>query len=96
MDGKYRFLIPWGLGAVCWLFVSLTVLSEYQKIQVPGQGHLRELWFLLSLLWLQFGFAGIYQAVRRRRGFKILALFLITILPPLLLHLIIFKLSSLW
>jgi len=78
------------------LFVSLTVLSEYQKIQVPGQGHLRELWFLLSLLWLQFGFAGIYQAVRRRRGFKILALFLITILPPLLLHIIIFKPFSLW
>ncbi len=96
MDGKYRFLIPWFLGAVFWVFVSLTVLLEYQKTQPPGQGHLRELWFLLSLLWLEFGFAGIYQAVRKKRGYKILALVLTTILPPLLLHFFIFMVLSPW
>ncbi len=95
MAGKFRFLIPWILGAVFWLYISFVTLLEYQRIRVPGQDYLTELWLLLSLLWLQFGFAGIFQAVRGRRGFKILAFFLISILPPLLLYVLVFTLSSL-
>ncbi len=94
MYGKYRFLTPWILGALVWLFVGLTILLEYRKTQPAGQGYLTELWFLVSLLWLQFGFAGIFQAVRGGRGFKILAHFLVALTPPLLLYLLIFVLLS--
>ena len=87
MYGKYRFLRPWVLGALVWFFVSYAVLSEYQKSRPPGPGYQRELWFLLSLLWLQFGFAGIFQAVKRGRAYQIIAFVLLAILPPLLLYL---------
>ena len=95
MVEKYRFLIPWLLGALCWLCISLVALQEYQRIRAPDQDHARELWLLLSLLWSQFGFAGIYQAVRGGRGYKIFAFFLVTILPPLLLYFIAFVLTLL-
>ena len=54
-----RYLRPWILGAVVWGTISLTILLEYRK--QPDPRYLHELWFLVSLLWLEFGFAGMFH-----------------------------------
>ncbi len=78
-----RFLRPWVLGVMVWLALSLVVSREYLRTAEPR--YLLELSGLLSLLWVQFGFAGMFHTLRKEKGRKVLALFLVTLVPPLML-----------
>jgi len=80
------------LGALVWGVLSLTILLEYRR--QPNPQYLQEIWFLMSLLWLEFGFAGIFHCLRhglRRRLGKML---LVSFLPPLILHFLVFVLTN--
>ena len=78
------------LGALAWGGASLLVLLEYRKI--GGQAAaLNDLWFLLSLIWLQFCFAAMYADWRHNRGRRFKSLLVRAALPPLLLHVIVFN-----
>jgi hypothetical protein len=68
----------------------LLVVAEYLKHGDPT--YLNEIWFLLSLLWAEFGFAGMFHSIRNERGYRLGRLAIITLMPPLLLHLLIFSL----
>lgn len=79
----------WLVGALAWGGLSLVVLLEYRKL--GGQPReLNELWFLMSLLWGQFCFAAIFADWRQNRGRNFGRLLLRTVLPPLILHLLVF------
>jgi hypothetical protein len=82
---------PLAAPALAWGGASLLVLREYRRI--GGQAAaLNDLWFLLSLLWLQFAFAAMYADWRRTRGRNFRSLLIRAVLPPLLLHVIVFNL----
>ena len=83
----YRFWRPWLIGALVWGAASLVVLAEYRAL--GDLRYLTEIGFLLSLLWGEFGFAAMFHAVLKQRGRRLQTLFLITVIPPLLLHLLI-------
>ncbi len=85
--GNYRFFRPWLIAASVWGICGLVVLDAH--VEQVGTEHLKELWFLMSLLWIQFGFAAVFHSLLKQRGRRFLALLLITLLPPLLLYLII-------
>ena len=79
----------WVAGALVWGAISLVVLLQYRKL--GGQvRELNELWFLMSLLWAQFVLAAIFADWRHNRGRNLGPLVLRLILPPLLLHLVVF------
>jgi hypothetical protein len=48
------------------------------------------MWLLLSLLWGQFAFAAIFADWRKCRGRNLKWLLVRAILPPLLLHFVVF------
>jgi len=76
---------PWVFGASLWL--SLSLLVSLEVFRSLGTDHLFEFSGLLSLLWLQFGFAGLFHTLRNGLGRNLVPLALITLLPPLLLFL---------
>jgi len=79
----------WIVGALLWGGVSLIIVSEYRGI--GGQpAQVRELWLLMSLLWAQFGFAALFADWRRNRGRRFRVLLMRTLLPPLVLHFVVF------
>ena len=78
---------PWVIGAVIWEFLSLVIVAEYLKLGTTE--HLDQFWLLLSLLWLMFGFAAIFNALMRTRIRDLLPLILVSIVPPLILYLLI-------
>ena len=78
---------PWIFGAVIWEFVSLVIIAEYLKLGTTK--HLDQFWLLLSLLWLLFGFAAIFNALMRTRVRDLFPLLLVAFVPPLLLYLLI-------
>ena len=79
----------WVAGVLAWGGLSLVVLLQYRKL--GGQAReLNELWFLMSLLWAQFGLAAIYADWRHQGGRNLGPLVLRLILPPLVLHLVVF------
>lgn len=80
-----QFLHPWIRGALVWFAVSLTVVLELLK--TGSSDNLFEFCLLLSLLWVEFGFAGIFHTLVKEQGRRIVPLLLTTILPPLLLFL---------
>jgi hypothetical protein len=83
--------VLWIAAAFVWGGVSLLILIEYRLLGgEPRQ--LRELWFLMSLLWAQLGFAALFADWRRNRGRRFRTLLLRTLLPPLVLHFVIFGL----
>ena len=86
-DQQLRSLRPWLLGALAWAFLSLAILLDY-----GGQGeaeHLAQLWFVLSLLWWQFCFAGIFSALRHNERRRVPGLLLVSLMPPALLYLLV-------
>lgn len=88
---KHQFANLWLLGALAWGGASLVILLEYRKLD--GQAAtLNDLWFLLSLIWLQFAFAAMYADWRHNRGRNFKWLLVRAILPPLALHFIVFGL----
>jgi len=89
LKSSYRFLRPWLITASIWLACSLTILDTY--LERVGNGHLKDLCFLMSMLWMQFGFAAMFHTLLKQRGRHLLALILVTALPPLLLYFIVFS-----
>jgi hypothetical protein len=87
---ELRFLRPWVFGASVWLMLSLIVSLAHLR---SGQPHyLFELGGLMTLLWIEFGFAGMFHTLRKEKGRKVIPLLLITLLPPLALFCIDFVL----
>ena len=84
----FKFLRPWMRGALIWFALSLIVVLEHLKTESPD--HLFEFCLLLSLLWMEFGFAGIFHNLIKEQGRRIAPLLLTTVLPPLLLFLVSF------
>jgi len=82
--GRWRTYRPWVLGAVGWCCISLVVLLEY--LAGDDAKYVDGLWLVLSLLWWQFGFAGIFNALRHYRYRDVPFLVLITLLPSLLVY----------
>ena len=79
-----HFLLPWILGALIWCTLSYVVLDEYKRTGDPL--YLEEIFYLLSLLWVQFGFAAIFNTVRSRRYARLNAYIAVTVLPPLAVY----------
>ena len=83
--------VRWLVAALAWGAASWLILHEYR--QIGGQlRELQELWFLMSLLWTQFGFAFMFHDWLRNRGRRFRILLLRTLLPPLVLHFLVFGL----
>lgn len=80
---------PWLIAASIWLACSLIILDAY--LEQVGNGYLKDLCFLISLFWMQFGFAALFNTLLKQQGRHLLALILVTILPPLLLYHIVFS-----
>ena len=75
----------WIVGALLWLALSLAVLNAH--IVHSGGSHWEEMWFFMSLLWFQFGFAGLFNTLLKRRHHQILDRLLIALTPPVLFYL---------
>jgi hypothetical protein len=82
------YLRPWILGGAVWFLVSVVVLLDY--LRLPDPSYLYELWLLLSVLWLEFPFAGLFSSLRQGRHERVPALVLVALAPPMLLHFIVF------
>ena len=76
----WRRFRPWALGGLAWAIASYLVVREYLE-QTEGE-YLKELCILLSLLWWQFVFAGLFQALRHREAWKLPGLTVAAVLPP--------------
>ncbi len=76
-------LRAWLFGALGWLAVSVVVVISY--LNLPEPRHLFELCGLMSLLWLEFGFAGIFGSLRQGNRKQAVALLPACAMPPLLL-----------
>jgi hypothetical protein len=87
---ELRYLRPWLVGASVWLMVSLVVSLAHLRTAHPD--NLFELSGLMCLLWLQFGFAGIFHTLRNEKGRNAFRLLAISLLPPLILFFINFVL----
>lgn len=66
-----------------WLMVSLVVSLVHLRSAQPY--YLFELSGLMCLLWLQFGFAGMFHTLRKEKGRNALRLLVISLLPPIIL-----------
>jgi ABC-type multidrug transport system permease subunit len=75
-------LKPWLIAAVVWIAVSLLIIVEYLK--AGDTKYLWQLWFLLSLLWSEFGFAAIFNSLIKRKRYQLFPLLLVTVVPPLI------------
>jgi hypothetical protein len=80
------FFRPWVIGASVWLVLSLIVSLEH--LRTPPPHYLVEFSGLMSLLWMQFGFAGLFHSLRKERGRQIVPFLVIIFLPPAILFLI--------
>ena len=92
LDHKYRYLRPWIAGALVWGILSRVVLLEYQR--QPNPRYLHEIWFLVTLLWLEFGFAGIFHCLRHGLRVRLGNMLLVSLLPPLILYFLVFVLAQ--
>ena len=89
MRDNLRFLRPWIIGAVVWSGIVLAVISAL--IAQGNTEHFHPVYYLFTVLWLQFGFAGTFQLLRNWR-LRVLPYFLLVILlPPFILYFIIFR-----
>jgi len=85
---ELRYLRPWLVGATVWLMVSLVVSLVHLRSAQPD--YLFELSGLMCLLWLQFGFAGMFHTLRKEKERNAMRLLVISLLPPLVLFCINF------
>ena len=84
---RWRSFRPWVLGALVWAAASYLIIDEYLA-QTDGE-HLKEVCMFLSLLWWQFAFAGLFQALRHGERWKLPGLTRVAFLPPLGLCLVV-------
>ncbi len=84
-------LRPWIIGAIAWMCIALVVIIEY--LRMGESQHLNQFWFLLSLLWLEFGFAGLFYLLVKRKGEQLAVFVMVILTPPLVLYLLIMIIS---
>jgi hypothetical protein len=61
-----------------------------ELLKTGSSDNLFEFCLVLSLLWVEFGFAGMFHTLLKEQGRRIVPLLLITTLPPLLLFIVSF------
>jgi len=81
---ELRALRSWITGALLWLILSVLISLEHLQSDQPD--YLFELGGLMSIFWLQFGFAGMFHTLRKERGRRARAFILISFVPPLMLY----------
>ena len=93
----------WIVGGIVWGAVSLTVISAFvqhgtgKSTFQPGSGESwLPMWFLCSLVWFQFGFAALFNALLRQRFSHIRDQILTALAPPVLLHFVVSIVSLRW
>ncbi|MCB1867274.1 MAG: hypothetical protein KDI43_01765 [Gammaproteobacteria bacterium] len=84
MTKELRTLRPWIIGALIWLMLSLVVSLEHLRSAQPD--YLFELGGLMSLIWFQFGFAGLFNTLKNEQGRRALLFLFVTFIPPLILY----------
>lgn len=87
---ELRYLRPWLVGAFVWLMVSVVLSVAHLRTAHPDNRF--ELSGLMCLLWLQFGFAGLFHTLRNEKGRNAFRLLAISLVPPLILFSINFVL----
>lgn len=80
------FLRPWIIGAAAWGILACILLDEYKRKGDPL--YLPDIFLILTLLWLQFGFAAIFQAVYSGRFSRLSGYTAVTLVPPLIVYLL--------
>jgi hypothetical protein len=86
-NSRHYFILSWLVGTGAWGILSYILLAEYKRI---GESiYLTDLFFLLSILWVQFGFAGIFNAIYTRRYGRVKAFVAITLVPPLTVYFLV-------
>ena len=80
---NFRLLRPWLAGGLVWLLLSLTVSLEHLRSAQPN--HLFELSGLMTILWLEFCFAGMFHALRKSQEHRVVLLLVVSALPPSIL-----------
>lgn len=83
---NHGFLLPWAIAALFWGLSSCFLLDEYKRAGDPR--YLRDIFFLLSLFWMQFGFAAIFNTIYSGRYARLKSYIAVTFLPPLLVYLL--------
>jgi hypothetical protein len=80
----HSFLVPWLIAAAGWCLLTIVLLGEYRRVGDPA--YIEEFFFLLSLLWVEFGFAAMFNALYRGRLGRLKPFAAIALVPPLLLY----------
>ncbi len=81
-------LKPWLYAATVWGFLSLVIIREY--LRGGETEYLNQLWFLLSLLWIEFGAAALFNSLIHRRRHQLLPLLMVTLVPPSIFFVMIY------
>lgn len=76
----------WVVAAVVWLSLAYLLLQELHDLE--GERLLLDAWRLTSLLWAQFGLAGVLAAGFKGHHHRIPLQLIVTLFPPLLLYLL--------
>lgn len=79
----------WWIMAAIWGGLSLVLLSHYahySRLVNPTF-----VWYLCSLFWLLFGFAGVFSVITQGKKRVIMDRVFMALLPPLLLHVVFFS-----
>ncbi|MCB1859168.1 MAG: hypothetical protein KDI63_12885 [Gammaproteobacteria bacterium] len=79
-----NFLAPWIIGAGGWCLLTVFLLDTYQQIGDPR--NLEDLFFVLALLWGEFGFAALFNAAYSGRFYRLAPFAAVTLLPPLIVY----------
>lgn len=88
-DMWHRAPLRWWVGALVWGVASYAILVNH--LEISGVARLNETWLICSLMWAQFGLAAVFAALTKRQMEVAANRLFITLVPPLLLHLIIFS-----
>ena len=82
-----HYLRPWIISAWIWGILCSVILEEYKRKGDPL--YLQDIFLMLTLLWAQFGFAGLFNALYSRRYNRLSGYAAITIVPPLILYVLV-------
>ena len=83
-----RMYRGWIVGAVVWLVLAVVFFNN--TIHLIHADHIKGMWYLISLIWGLFGFAGALSAAIRGGVSRVPGFLLITLIPPLVLHFVLF------
>jgi hypothetical protein len=78
----------WWFMATLWGGASYAILTQTPGMENPDS--FQTLWFLCSLIWAMFALAGAFSSLVKREMKQVADRVIMSMLPPLLLHVIIF------